>query len=235
MEGGDREFATDWRWRAAQPATSGPFDFGVLKRLATPRIYLAGPEVFSRERSEVFRRKKELCAAYGFEGVSPLDAGPTFEDLPPRSQGYRISNVNEHLISSCDVLLANITPFRGPSADVGTAFEMGFARALGKPVLAYTNVGGNFQERTLAFLSHGAARRETGSVEEPQQMAVESFDLVDNLMLDGAVHASGASVIVSVAAPSDLYTHLEGFAACLEQAAALFGPEKAKQEHLESR
>ena len=40
---------------------------------------------------------------------------------------------------SCDAAVANLTPFRGVSADAGTAFEVGFMRALGRPVLGYTN------------------------------------------------------------------------------------------------
>ena len=32
-----------------------------------------------------------------------------------------------------------MTPFRGPSIDPGTAYEMGFMRALKRPVLGYRN------------------------------------------------------------------------------------------------
>ncbi|MFC7552233.1 nucleoside 2-deoxyribosyltransferase [Pseudoroseomonas wenyumeiae] len=50
-----------------------------------------------------------------------------------------------------------MTPFRGPSADAGTVFELGFMRALGRPVFGYANAVANFRDRTLAFLG-GAAR-----------------------------------------------------------------------------
>ena len=43
-------------------------------------------------------------------------------------------------LRQCDAVVANLTPWRGPGADPGTAFEVGFAAALGKPVLAYLNV-----------------------------------------------------------------------------------------------
>ena len=58
----------------------------------------------------------------------------------------QISAGNEELIRSCRLLIANLTPFRGPSADVGTAYEIGFARALKLPVYAYSNVAGNLLE-----------------------------------------------------------------------------------------
>jgi nucleoside 2-deoxyribosyltransferase len=36
-------------------------------------------------------------------------------------------------------MIVNLTPFRGPSADVGSAYEMGFMRALGRPIFAYSH------------------------------------------------------------------------------------------------
>ena len=49
---------------------------------------------------------------------------------------------------TCDLLIANLTPFRGVSTDAGTAFEVGFMRALGRPVLGYTNTIADYRERT---------------------------------------------------------------------------------------
>lgn len=37
------------------------------------RIYLAGPDVFYPNQTEIFRIKKSICANFGFEGVDPLD------------------------------------------------------------------------------------------------------------------------------------------------------------------
>jgi nucleoside 2-deoxyribosyltransferase len=36
-------------------------------------------------------------------------------------------------------MIVNLTPFLGPSADVGSAYEMGFMRTLGRPIFAYSN------------------------------------------------------------------------------------------------
>ena len=113
------------------------------------RIYLAGPEVFLSNAKEVGEHKKALCKKYGFEGVFPLDNEVDARGKSAKELGLCISAVNEDLIKSCQILIANITPFRGPSADVGTAYEMGFAHALGKKVFAYTNVTVPFTERTI--------------------------------------------------------------------------------------
>jgi hypothetical protein len=45
----------------------------------------------------------------------------------------------ERIMRTCDAVILNLTPFRGPSADVGSAYEMGFMRALGRPIFAYSN------------------------------------------------------------------------------------------------
>ncbi len=108
------------------------------------RVYLAGPEVFLPNAKEIGEHKKALCKKYDFEGVFPLDNEVDAKDKTPRDIGFCISALNEELIRSCDFVIANITPFRGPSADVGTAYEMGFAHALGKVVFAYTNVSALF-------------------------------------------------------------------------------------------
>jgi nucleoside 2-deoxyribosyltransferase len=48
------------------------------------------------------------------------------------------SRAMERVTRTCDAMTFNLTPFRGPSADVHSAYEMGFMRALGHPVFAYT-------------------------------------------------------------------------------------------------
>jgi Nucleoside 2-deoxyribosyltransferase len=40
-----------------------------------------------------------------------------------------IRSAMERVMRGCDAMIVNLTPFRGPSADVGSAYEMGFMRA----------------------------------------------------------------------------------------------------------
>ncbi len=116
------------------------------------RVYLAGPEVFLSNSQKIGEHKKALCKKHGFEGVFPLDAEVDIKSKRPSEVGLCISEVNENLIKTCEVVIANITPFMGPSAEVGTAYEMGFAHALGKKVFAYTNIVVPFTERTIKAL-----------------------------------------------------------------------------------
>ncbi|NUQ66009.1 MAG: nucleoside 2-deoxyribosyltransferase [Pirellulales bacterium] len=189
------------------------------------RVYLAGPEVFLRNAESVFRAKREICQRYGFRGVSPLESHLDSEPLPQKELGWRISRSNEFCMRSCDLVIANLTPFRSPSADPGTAYELGFMRALGKPVLGYTNVCGTLRERTAQFFPEGLrARRPGKGLEDPEGLLVEDFDLIDNLMLDGAVLSSGFPLIVIEAPPGEKFSCLAGFEQCVQQAArALLG------------
>jgi nucleoside 2-deoxyribosyltransferase len=174
------------------------------------RIYLAGPEVFLPDAIEIGERKKQLCAEFGFEGVFPLDAQADLAGIRSREAGLRIGQIDENLIRSCQAIIANITPYRGPSADVGTAYEMGFGRALGLIVSAYTNVAEPFAPRTRRFLGAGPE-----TLVDPNGMTIETWDLVDNLMLDSGVISSGGVMIVHNAPPAQLYRDLAGFEKCL--------------------
>jgi len=162
------------------------------------RVYLAGPDVFHAEAVEIGARKKAICARHGLTGVYPLDNDLSFEDLSPFDQGIAIFQANTDLMRGCDAVIANMTPYRGPSCDPGTAYEIGFMAGLGKTVTAYTNDPRRFTQRSEGI----------------DDFAVERFDMVDNLMLDGAVHMSGFQVVVHNA--TDPFLDFRGFEACCQ-------------------
>jgi nucleoside 2-deoxyribosyltransferase len=183
------------------------------------RVYLAGPEVFLRNSREIGEQKKALCKEYGFEGVFPIDIEINVKDKGPREIGLCISSINEGLLKSCDIVIANTTPFRGPSADVGTVFEIGFAHALGKLVFAYTNVTAPFTERTIQSLGNQVNREQDGALRDAHGMFIEENGLTDNLMIDGCINASSKTLIIQKAPEAQLFTYLDGFEMCLEAAA----------------
>src|SRR6476620_3924966 len=96
-------------------------------------IYLAGPEVFLRNAAEIGERKKAICRAHGFECAFPLDAGP-LPDASPTEIGHLIFDRCVAMMDRCDLVVANMTPWRGISMDVGTAVEMGYMHGKGRPV-----------------------------------------------------------------------------------------------------
>jgi len=173
--------------------------------------------VFLENAKEIGEQKKLLCRKYGFEGVFPLDNEVETEGKSPREIGLCISDVNETLIRSCHVVVANLTPFRGPSCDVGTAYEIGFAHALGKKVFAYTNVTEPFTDRTIKALGGKATRSREGRLRDCNGMFIEENYLTDNLMLDGCIQVSSSCLVVEEAPPGQLFTFLGGFEKCLRK------------------
>ena len=91
------------------------------------KIYLAGPEVFFPAPQKEGQRLKDICADHGFEGVFPLDGEVGMESLAAWEIAGAIFDANIQKIDQCSAVIANMTPFRGPGMDGGTAFEIGYA------------------------------------------------------------------------------------------------------------
>ena len=193
------------------------------------RAYLAGPEVFLPNVLEVGEKKKLLCTKYGFKGVYPADSVLSMD--PTSVNGLAIAKANEMLIATCDFVVANVTPFRSPSADVGTVYEMGFARGQGMPVFAYSAVAQDFTSRTVAKFN--VTRSGDGKFRDNKGLAIEEFGLVDNLMLDYSVRAGVNEIIVPEhveplgrdgdAVSLEHYGRTEEFERCLALAVKHFG------------
>ena len=179
-----------------------------------PRIYLAGPEVFLPNAIEAGRIKCALAAEHGLEGVYPLDASLDLDGLDKHAQATLISSSNEVLMRTCDAAIANLTPFRGASADAGTAFEVGFMRALGRLVLGYTNTPLDYVPRARAVR---ALPRLPYDADAPG-VAIEDFDLSENLMIEIAIEASASHLIRHAAPAGQEMTDLTAFRACLADA-----------------
>ena len=105
------------------------------------KIYLAGPEVFFPSAIEIGQKHKLICKKNGYIGLYPLDN--CIEETTPEKTAKAIVEANINLINESDIVLANLSNFRGsktnPSCDSGTAWECGYALAKGKKVIAYTN------------------------------------------------------------------------------------------------
>lgn len=181
--------------------------------IRVPRcIYLAGPEVFLPNAVDVGERKKELCAKYGFVGLYPLDNELALEGVSPKEAGLRIYAANRDAMHTADLGIANLTPFRGPSADSGTVFEVGFLTALGKPVYGYTQESGHYAQRCAARgLVH---RRRDDAAFDAHGMLIEDFSLEDNLMIVGGVLEHG-DMVVDRTEPENYFVDLRAFEACL--------------------
>jgi|SRR4051794_40744618 nucleoside 2-deoxyribosyltransferase len=175
----------------------------------TVTAYLAGPDVFLPDAVAHAARKVAICAKHGLRGLPPLN-----EDLETGVQTMQqetwqaIYAKDVAMMQRSDIIIANLTPFGGASADAGTLIEVGWFLGQGKPVFGYSNSFENFEVRM---------RRQLGANQE--QLAIEGFHLPDNLMIVGAVAGSGYTVFL----PNDNVARgidaLDVFERCVEAAA----------------
>ena len=120
------------------------------------KIYLAGPDVFLPDAVEIGRRKVEICARHGLIGLYPLD---NVVDLSARDASLHIFKGNEAMMIRANAIIANLTPFRGPGADAGTVYELGFMAGRGKLCLGYSNDPTPYADRARNFTTIIAAAR----------------------------------------------------------------------------
>jgi len=179
-----------------------------------PRAYLAGPDVFLPGAAAQARAKVAICARYGIEGCPPLneDAG-ALASLPDDEAWRAIFAKDIAMMEAADLVIANLTPFRGASADAGTLIEVGWFLGRGRPVFGYSNTAAPFAERSRALLAV-----------QPDAMpglAVEGFGLPDNLMVPGALLLGGGQAMVLPCDGQDrAFNALDMFERCVAAAAA---------------
>jgi nucleoside 2-deoxyribosyltransferase len=146
---------------------------------APPKVYLAGPAVFRRDADEHGERLKQLCVVRDLDPLWPLDNKPT--EMAPAAYARAMRKMNCDMIDSAAAVIADISPFRGPNMDPGTAFEIGYAIATNKPVLLYTDAPGKtLLDRTKASFK---VRKIDARYFDADDMEVEDFGLHENLMI----------------------------------------------------
>jgi nucleoside 2-deoxyribosyltransferase len=149
--------------------------------------------------------KIALCAACGLTGIAPFN--PDLDlSLPAALLWRRIYEDDVRMMRDCDIIIANLTPFRGASADAGTLVELGWFLGAGKPAYGYSNSAETFVTRSQA---------QRAIVPDPLPgIAVEDFGLADNLMIEGALPGGLVRPPDGISRPFD---SLEVFALCLKR------------------
>lgn len=139
--------------------------------------------MFLRDSRRVFDALKAHCARLGMVGVEPSDGGLASDFAGSDDErARRIYNGNIALIREAEGVVANLMDFRGHEPDSGTVFEIGFAAALGKPVVAYNVPAGSYAERIVAALP--CVKDDAGQLREADSgTMVEGLGQPLNLML----------------------------------------------------
>lgn len=128
-------------------------------------VYISGPDVFAPNAKEIGEKYKSICAKHGLRGLYPLDS----DVKPDWASGIYRANID--MIRQADIVVANLNPFRGDCVDDGTAFEIGYAVALGKSVYGYISNADSIIHR------HGCVAADENGY------AYEDFHMPVNLMI----------------------------------------------------
>ena len=137
------------------------------------KIYLAGPDVFRQDAFAWAEAARRTCQDSGHQALIPLDGVET--------TAAGIYHANIDLIRAADAVIANLNPFRGCEPDSGTCVEVGFALALGKPVIGYLASPETTVER-VRRMAGGVTEKQGRSIDR-DGLHVEDFGLPLNLML----------------------------------------------------
>lgn len=198
--------------------------------MAEIHAYLAGPDVFLPRAREIGQQKIAYLKTLGIVGHYPLDNEVPSDLFKDPAQAARfIGDANEKMMLDCcrggriGLILANMSPFHGPSMDVGTAFEVGFMSALSYQnnviIVGYTPDRRSFEDRVADAIYGGwdAITYENGVPRGPDGSMIEAFGGADNLMITNAIARTGGDVFpafeeaaqAAAAAAKRLLTHLE--------------------------
>ena len=137
------------------------------------KLYIAGPDVFRADSERWADEARTLCRQAGHEALIPLDGVET------TAAGIFHANIAQ--IRLADAVLANLNPFRGCEPDSGTCVEVGFALALGKPVIGYVDSLESTVERVRS--RQGSVVLLNGRPVDADGLHIEDFGLPLNLML----------------------------------------------------
>ena len=166
---------------------------------STYYIYLAGPEVFlpdpvaagAAKKATIVRLNEQNDWPFTLVGLYPMDN--EIEDFAhDKKTGIKIYHANIGLMKKADFITANMVRFRGPSMDVGTAFEMGYMAGLNKPVFAYydakpfygaSETPGLYAERVAKL--YPVSKDKLGF--DVHGQSIENFNMEDNLMMIGSL------------------------------------------------
>jgi nucleoside 2-deoxyribosyltransferase len=144
-------------------------------------IYLAGPNVFKKDAIEDLNQMKTISKKYNQIGNAPIDNEVDFAKIDAAT---RIFHGNVDMMDKCDVIIANLEPFRGPNVDDGTAFELGYGYSKGKIMYGYmTHANKELKDITSDLYGN-----------DEKFPHVENFKYPRNLMIVDSIRSSGGDI-----------------------------------------
>jgi nucleoside 2-deoxyribosyltransferase len=197
-----------------------------------PRVYIAGPMVFYPDAGQLFQDMKRVLRDCDLEGCAPLDNQLGLETAKPgRALARAIYDADQDLMHHVEGAIFNLDPFRrGTEMDPGTAFEVGYCKALGLPIVGWTIDERPYPVKVRDFMKEAfqldlsetlpnASGATSGVLRDADGVLVHSEGLYQNLMIEMAIEAAGGKVFAS----PDWKTAFAGAARCLADLIAARG------------
>ena len=166
--------------------------------------------VFEPNPVAIFDRMKTLCLTHGVIGVSPLDNQIGLEGIAPgRELLERIVLADIQLMQTADGAVFCLDGFRrAPEMDAGTALEVSYMKAFGKPIAGWTRdpqlyparVADFFRSTFAETLRPGAAASAGGTSgrwRDPDGVLVHSQGCVQNAMVHVGIELAGGVVVAN--------------------------------------
>jgi nucleoside 2-deoxyribosyltransferase len=166
--------------------------------------------VFYPDASQYFQEMKRILRECNLEGCAPLDNQLGLETATPgRDLAHAIYNADEALMRHVQGAIFNLDPFRrGTEMDPGTAFEVGYCRALGLPLVGWTIDARPYPIKVRDFMKEAyqldlsetapnSAGATSGALRDADGILVHSEGLYQNLMIEMAIDAAGGKVFAS--------------------------------------
>jgi len=180
-----------------------------MTTISSPRLYLAGDIVFRPDALAIFERMRAACADAGCVGVAPFDGQESVRGLPPGPDTIlAIVKADRALMDGCAAGIFCLDPFRrSADMDPGTAVEIGYMMAQGKPLAGFTIDGRPYPEKVAAYMRDAwrsplrvrtalAVGGSSGSLEDADGILAHSDGFVQNGMTEGFIRLSGGRVHV---------------------------------------
>jgi len=150
---------------------------------------------------------KSILKKYGLKGVAPVDNQSNLIGVRPgRDLNEAIYRADVQIMNSVDGVIFDISPFRrGTEMDTGTAFEVGYCRCLGIPMVGWTTQTVFYPELVSSYVSERFGKElledsestsgaKSGGTRDPDGIMVHSFGFYQNLMVQMAIETAGGSV-----------------------------------------
>ena len=180
------------------------------------KLYLTGPAVLHPFAQAISVHLKAFCRSCGFEGFWAGDDRDT-------GSSQMIFVATCEAIRRADAVIADIGPFRGPHADVGTAFQVGLAYQAGIPVFAHTGAFRPNEKMDVVplidriWFGDYAPREnrryfeagEDGRWRDKDGFEVENFGRADSVMIAHAIRSLTFSAVEAICDAADYFEHAD--------------------------